>query len=147
MTDAAMPSPPGSEEALLRDPEATGDPNLVAIARSGIGRAHATWLATVARSVPARLDRALGEWWGRPDAVVLVAAVFGLALGTLARAYPDTSPVLGRVAEAHPCYAPLPSGRRLEVLETLAGDPHLVVDWLEELLPGLERERATYLAG
>lgn len=140
MSDAPPPVP---EPPALAP--AGPDPNLAAVERAGIDGAHAQWLVTVARAVPSRLDAVVPRWRRHGDPVVSLAAVFGLAVGALARQYPQTREILHSVAEAHPCWETLPAGRRLEVLATLAADPLLVLDWLEDTLPGLDRERAAQL--
>jgi hypothetical protein len=135
---ASVPPPPPAQEAA----SVAGGPdvNLEAIDRAALDPQYASWLREVALQVDARLDRVEPGWRAAAQAPAARACAFGLLAGQLANDYPDVTDQLSRVVEAHPSFAALGSGRRLDTLREIARDRPRLSAWLSPLVEARDPE-------
>lgn len=110
------------------------DPNLAAVHQARLPGPAAAWLTEVAAQVDGRLERVAPGWRDSPSADAARSCAFGLLLGHLSRLHPTSTPVLGAVAEAHPGFATLLAGSRLDTLREIADEPARMAAWLAPLV-------------
>lgn len=129
------PPTAGSGAAAVVPPtgeDASGNARSIAAAR--LLPETAGWLHAVAAQVDARLDHAAPGWRERGDVTAARACAFGMLLGRLAQEHPQAGADLSRVAEAHPRFATLLAGSRLETLMQIAAEPRRLAAWLGPLV-------------
>lgn len=145
-SEADRPAP--EEAATSAEPLAdavSDDVNIAANRRAGLQPQVTAWLDEVAAQVGPRLDRINSSWTTQPQAEAAPACAYGLLLGHLARIYPHMRADLSMAAESHQSFATLESGRRLEILEEIAGDRGRSAAWLGPLVGTDDPERVATL--